>query len=456
MNNFTGLKGVRRILELLLKKLSSKETMLTEIEEEELRNMYNAQTGTDLDLSWIASQESVSNVDAKVEELKGLIVDAIEKVDTAIALCETNTSKIDELNDLIVQIGSKNDPSFGGYHVAAVGVLMSDWEYVTDDDNKIVTLNTYKGEKTDVVVYDKYELDGLYYKTRLDKIPTWQNTNITSIKIWDKIINEVTSLSEAFNNQRHITTIDFGKSFIGNESITSMHNTFTGCSVLDTVLNFPSSKNVTDMAYAFASARCPVDVIKQLDTSSVEYMNYMFSYATADSVDLSAFDTSNVKNMCNMFDSCNIQSINVTGFKFDSIEHSSLSGIQNMFNNSATNKNSPKNIIGLNTWDTKNITNMYRMFNGCSRLEHLDVSGWDTSSVTDMSHMFNNMRSSVFETLDLTSFNIHNVTTMRYMFYNCTNLKEILVSRDKWVISDNCDTTDMFDHCGTTSVTYVD
>ena len=32
---------------------------------------------------------------------------------------------------------------------------------------------------------------------------------------------------------------------------------------------------------------------------------------------------------------------------------------------------------------------MYRMFDGCSGLTSLDLSGWDTSNVNYMSEMFN-------------------------------------------------------------------
>ena len=41
-----------------------------------------------------------------------------------------------------------------------------------------------------------------------------------------------------------------------------------------------------------------------------------------------------------------------------------------------------------NGWDTSAVTNMQKMFNGCSQLQSLDVSGWDTSAVTSMFYMF--------------------------------------------------------------------
>ena len=42
---------------------------------------------------------------------------------------------------------------------------------------------------------------------------------------------------------------------------------------------------------------------------------------------------------------------------------------------------------------------------------------------------------------------------MSGMFYDCTKLTEIKVTTGKWVISDECDITDMFTNCNVSSVT---
>ena len=112
------------------------------------------------------------------------------------------------------------------------------------------------------------------------------------------------------------------------------------------------------------------------------------------------------------------------------------------------------NIEGLERFDTSKITDMSNMFGHCRSLTSLDLSNFNTSKVRDLSYMFNNCSS--LTSLDLTSFDTHNVTEMENMFKNCTNLTEIKVSRSKWVINDNCNTTDMFTGCGVDHVTYVD
>ena len=66
------------------------------------------------------------------------------------------------------------------------------------------------------------------------------------------------------------------------------------------------------------------------------------------------------------------------------------------------------------------------MFEGCSKLETLDVSKFDTSNVTNMRNLFNTC--SKLETLDLSNFDTSNVTNMESMFYGVSKLKTIYVS----------------------------
>ena len=79
-----------------------------------------------------------------------------------------------------------------------------------------------------------------------------------------------------------------------------------------------------------------------------------------------------------------------------------------------------------NCFDTSDVTRMRGMFNGCSSLTDLDLSGFDTSSVTDMRMMFQNCAS--LTSLDLPGFDTSSVTDMRVMFQNCANLTSLDVS----------------------------
>lgn len=102
-------------------------------------------------------------------------------------------------------------------------------------------------------------------------------------------------------------------------------------------------------------------------------------------------NTSDVKSMFSMFEGCSkLDSINVSGF------------------------------------DTSNVEEMYAMFSGCSKLTDLDVSGFNTNNVTDMCDMFEGC--SNLKNIDVSGFNTSNVKVLGGMFEDCSNLKNIDVS----------------------------
>ena len=69
------------------------------------------------------------------------------------------------------------------------------------------------------------------------------------------------------------------------------------------------------------------------------------------------------------------------------------------------------------------------LFNGCSALTHVDVSGVDTSGVTDMRSMFSGC--SALETLDLSSFDMSSVSNISSMFSGCQVLSG-LTGYENW------------------------
>lgn len=69
---------------------------------------------------------------------------------------------------------------------------------------------------------------------------------------------------------------------------------------------------------------------------------------------------------------------------------------------------------------------MYGMFEGCSSLTSLDVSGWDTGNVTNMKAMFADCSS--LKKLDINGFNTGNVFYMSCMFESCSSLASLDMS----------------------------
>lgn len=74
-------------------------------------------------------------------------------------------------------------------------------------------------------------------------------------------------------------------------------------------------------------------------------------------------------------------------------------------------------IEGMENLKTSSVTDMSYMFNGCSGLTSLDLSGFDTSNVTSMSGLFSHCSS--LKNLDLSGFNTSNVTDMSGLFEGC-------------------------------------
>ena len=102
-------------------------------------------------------------------------------------------------------------------------------------------------------------------------------------------------------------------------------------------------------------------------------------------------NTSNVKCMADMFDGCSsLTSIDVSGF------------------------------------NTSDVIDMGGMFSGCSSLTSIDVSGFNTSNVEGMVGMFEGCSS--LSNIDLSCFDASKVTTMYMMFMGCSSLKSINLS----------------------------
>ena len=83
-------------------------------------------------------------------------------------------------------------------------------------------------------------------------------------------------------------------------------------------------------------------------------------------------------------------------------------------------------INGIANLKTDNVTDMSKMFSGCSSLTSLDVSTLNTENVTDMSDMFGGCSS--LTSLDVSTFNTENVTDMSYMFDGCSALTSLDLS----------------------------
>ena len=94
--------------------------------------------------------------------------------------------------------------------------------------------------------------------------------------------------------------------------------------------------------------------------------------------------------------------------------------------------------------DTSDCTNMSWMFNGCSKIETINMSGFDTSNVTDVSFMFYNCQK-ITSLPDIANWNTSNFTTINQVFFGCKNIEYINVSN--WDTSNITDFLGAFQGC---------
>ena len=117
---------------------------------------------------------------------------------------------------------------------------------------------------------------------------------------------------------------------------------------------------------------------------------------------------------------------NITSIVFD--ENINTSNVTSMGNDKDGMFENCSNLTNLDIsgFNTSNVTNMGGMFLGCSSLTSLDVSGFDTSKVTDMEYMFADCYA--LTALDVSNFETSNVTNMECMFSGCHSLTSLDVS----------------------------
>ncbi len=118
--------------------------------------------------------------------------------------------------------------------------------------------------------------------------------------------------------------------------------------------------------------------------------------------DATASDTSAVTSMAQMFDGCT----NLTTLDISGMNTSAVTSMNSMF------RNIPATYIDVSGFDTTLVTDLGSMFLN-TKTTTIDVSGFETSGVTDMSWMFNNTKAS---TLDINDFDTLSCTTFEGMF----------------------------------------
>ena len=158
--------------------------------------------------------------------------------------------------------------------------------------------------------------------------------------------------------------------------------------------------------------------------------------------DLEYLNTAKVTDMGKMFHGCSaLTSLDLTNFNTANVEF-----MDNMFEGCSALKS-----LDLTNFNTAKVTYMSCMFKGCSALESLNLTNFNTENVTDMSWMFYGC--SALKSLDLTNFNTANVDFMIHMFYGCSALESLDLTNFNTAKVEYIN--DMFSGCSALTTIYV-
>ena len=157
----------------------------------------------------------------------------------------------------------------------------------------------------------------------------------------------------------------------------------------------------------------------QLNDIKIKDCSFMFcNCINLKYIDLSSFDTINVTNMYRMFNNCNnLENINLSVFNTKNVTNMGL-----MFSRCNNLKN-----IDLSEFNTKNVTNIDAMFRNCYKLEKIDLSYFNTINFTKIVKLFSKCKNLSY--IDISSFICNKVKSYKDMFEEITCLKELRINK---------------------------
>ena len=295
----------------------------------------------------------------------------------------------------------------------------------------------------------------LSHATNIDNM-FYNNPNLESVNLSGVKFGNVRSANAVFYGDKNLT--DLNMSGVDLSHVNGANAWFKGDSNLTTVdfsnVTFPDKFTNT---FAHVDGKLKNVNLTRAQNVPADFLRaYVKSEANsgATSIDVSNFDLNknDLSDLSGLFANMpNLKEVNVTGLVTNKVENVS----RMFYNDSALTT-----IVGLDTWDTSNVTDMSYIFASFTNpttdnhkpqgLEHtgslkaLDLSGWKTSNVTNMACMFTGQNH--LETLKgLSNWNTSKVTNMAQMFHGLSKLQDgSLGDLSKWDTSNVTDMTYMF------------
>ena len=298
----------------------------------------------------------------------------------------------------------------------------------------------------------------LSHATNIDNM-FYNDPNLESVNLSGAKFGNITTANSVFNSDPKLTTVN-----MSGTDLSQVHGAnawFSGDSAL-TDLDFSNVTFPAELTNTFLYANN--DNLKNVNLAGAKNVtaDFLRAYVKAlgnsgaTSINLSVnnftINKESLTDLSSLFTNMpNLKEVNVTGLVTDKVENVS----RMFYNDSALTT-----IVGLDTWDTSNVTDMSYIFASFTNpttdnhkpqgLEHtgslkaLDLSGWKTSNVTNMACMFTGQNH--LETLKgLSNWNTSRVTNMAQMFHGLSKLQDgSLGDLSKWKTSKVTDMTYMF------------
>ena len=295
----------------------------------------------------------------------------------------------------------------------------------------------------------------LSHATKIDNM-FYNDSNLESVNLSGTKFGNITSANAVFLGDAKLTNVNMSNTDLSHvkganawfESDGALTNLdFSNVTFPDTFTNTflyggDKFKNVN----LTGAKKIPVDFLKVYVRAAAN--------SNATSIDVSNFDLNrnDLSDLSNLFANMpNLKEVNVTG-----LVDSNVKNISSMFYNDSN----LTTIVGLNTWDTSNVTDMSFMFASfinptsdnykplpliyTGSLKELDLSSWKTSNVTNMAYMFTG-QNQLTTIKGLPNWNTSKVTNMSYMFDGLSSLQDgSLGDLSNWDTSNVVDMSYMF------------
>jgi len=191
------------------------------------------------------------------------------------------------------------------------------------------------------------------------------------------------------------TNMDITATDVPTISTTNFTSNFYNCDGITTVQNWSGwdMSGVTNYQTCFAESSAFNGSLGNWVHSGTTNVTKMFNNATAFNGNLNTWDVSGVTTWTEF-------ARGATSFNGDVSGWTPSGAMRSVFQTCTAFTG-----IGLDTWDTSGVTDMFALFNGTQA--NADISGWNTSLVTNMSSMFRNNDS--FDQ-DISAWDINQVT----------------------------------------------